>query len=274
MVKNSYILCCILCLFSLHASGQRLTIGGGFGFTSYVGDLHDGRFVSYLSNWKPIVLGEMNYKLNRHFTVGMQLGFAKIYGSDALSSKAWMKERNLSFNSNLLIFGFRAEAQLHDVYREENKPVTFYLTSGLEVLHFNPTTRFNGKTYYLQELGTGGQGIPGYGEKYKLWTVGIPTGGGIKIRIMPGLVMRLELVYHKLFTDYLDDVSADALLPYDFLKQHNGEIAASLSYRAWEYLEISPYDYQVEKRAGSRQPDGIINGHISIHYTLSYPGKQ
>lgn len=241
------------------------------GFTSYVGDLSEGSAASYFNNWMPIAIGELSYTPMKYFALSAQIFYGKIYGSDNLSNKRWMIERNLSFQSVIYGASLKLDAQLTDVSREYNAPITVYMTGGAEYLHFNPSTFFRGEKYFLRELGTGGQNIPSYKkDKYNLSTFVIQGGGGLKIRIITDLVMKLELVYHKTFTDYLDDVGKDPYFSYAQLKKYGGEMSALLSDRSWEYFDIPPDDYTRGKmRSSGSADDGFISGIISIQYTLS-----
>ena len=60
----------------------------------------------------------------------------------------------------------------------------------------------------LQPLGTEGQYVAGggYAKPYALWQAVVPVGGGIKYRFHCNWGVKLEAVYHVIFTDYLDDV--------------------------------------------------------------------
>ena len=54
-------------------------------------------------------------------------------------------------------------------------------------------------------MGTEGQGIDGFGEKYKLTQFAIPMGAGVKIAVTERLNIGLEAGVRKTFTDYIDD---------------------------------------------------------------------
>lgn len=250
-------------------NGQNFTIGGGMGYNSYVGEMNDGRIRAHLDIWEPMAILEGNYTIHPNIVIGAQGFYGRIYGSDNLSSKDWMVKRNLNFTSKIYGGGLRLDVQTNDVSKNSNSTVAPYVMLAIEGMHYNPTTFFNGQKYNLRELGTGGQGIKGRKDKYNSWTLALQWAAGIKIRIFEDVVMRLELGYHKTFTDYLDDLSNDKLLEYGYIEQRNGKTAADLSDRRWEYLGVSPKEVERPlQRATGPAKDGILNGNITFHYTL------
>lgn len=249
--------------------GQNMSVGSGFGFTSYVGELNEGRFISYVNNWEPIVSAELSVSYQKYFSGSLQLYRGKLYGDDKLSSLEWMNKRNLSFHTSISGLALKVEMQSTDVTEIVNSKVAVYAVAGLEGFYFNPTTRLWGETYNLRDLGTGGQGIEGYNEKYSLWSYGILGGLGLKIRLTSEVFLKMELAYHKTYTDYLDDVGGDPLLDYEVLLEHNGEVAAALSDRSWEYFAIDPGENKFSSNRGSTgSKDGFVAGIISFHYIL------
>ncbi|HLG39619.1 MAG TPA: hypothetical protein VI461_08115, partial [Chitinophagaceae bacterium] len=121
-------------------------------------------------------------------------------------------ERNLSFRSD--ITDFQLSAEVHPLffksYDEGEAPrISPYAVAGIGFFTFNPEANLNGQWYALQPLHTEGQGFAEYpGRKpYQLKQVNIPLGIGVKYEVNSFLNARLEIVYRKLFTDYLDDVS-------------------------------------------------------------------
>ena len=83
-----------------------------------------------------------------------------------------------------------------------------YGVIGLGAYHFNPQgslSTSNGDTYWvdLRPLHTEGEGwIPGRKE-YSLTQLNIPMGGGVKYWFSENVNLSVELIYRKLFTDYL-----------------------------------------------------------------------
>lgn len=133
--------------------------------------------------------------------IGLQLNYlrGKLEGDDAYAISPARRNRNLRFLTTIDDISFRVTVNFVREYPPRFIP---YAIVGFGMFRFNPT---NGGVA-LQPLGTEGQGVPGYPAPYSLWQPNVPGGLGIKYRWCRWAV-KLEAVYHKLFTDYLDDVS-------------------------------------------------------------------
>jgi len=107
-----------------------------------------------------------------------------------------------------------------------------YGVLGLGFYHFNPQGSLeqggNEVWYDLRPLHTEGEGwIPGKKE-YSLTQLNIPMGGGIKYFFSEDVNVSFEIIYRKLFTDYLDDVSSTYIDPTLF-SQHLDPTTAALA---------------------------------------------
>jgi hypothetical protein len=80
----------------------------------------------------------------------------------------------------------------------------------------------------LQPLGTEGQGLDGYDDKYNQLIAAIPLGLGLRFWLGDRISLLIEGSTRLLFTDYLDDVS-DRPVVYEDILLGNGATAASLS---------------------------------------------
>jgi hypothetical protein len=103
---------------------------------------------------------------------------------------------------------------------------------GLGVFHFNPQGSLqqggNEVWYNLRPLHTEGEGwVPGRKE-YSLTQANIPMGAGIRYFLSEDINISFELIYRKLFTDYLDDVSTSYINPALFA-QHLSPTQAALA---------------------------------------------
>lgn len=272
--------CCLIFIFGISSgssfiSAQQLSIGGGLGLTTYWGDLNSGQITSDFYHNSGLS-GQLlaTYQPSRFYSLRANLIFGKIMGNDALSDKQWQKERNLSFQSNLTDFSFRLMVHPWSFgNRRGSFAVSPYASMGLTIFHFDPTTEYNGMIYRLQPLGTEGQGIPGFQEKYRLTQFAVPVGGGIKIELSPRVDILLEAYATKTFTDYLDDVGAHYVNYYTILDA-NGLLAAQLSDRTPEALGLSePMNRTTGSQKGGKFGDYYLLTHISFVYKLSSGDK-
>lgn len=176
----------------------KFGIYGNIGGMYYLGDLKE----TALPDIRTVKLtygGGLTYQAGE--IIGLQLNYlrGKLEGDDAYAIRPARRNRNLRFLSTIDDISFRVTVNFVREYPPRLIP---YAIVGVGMFHFNPT--HNGVP--LQPLGTEGQGVPGYPAPYPLWQVNVPGGLGIKYRWCRWAV-KLEAVYHKLFTDYLDDVS-------------------------------------------------------------------
>lgn len=101
--------------------------------------------------------------------------------------------------------------------------------------YFNPTTELNGNEFELQPLGTEGQGMEGYKDKYSRVAGAFLFGWGLAVKINRKLIIHADIIGRRSTTNYLDDVSK-TYVNYDELKAGNGILAATLSDRTPEYF--------------------------------------
>ncbi|HEV2355866.1 MAG TPA: hypothetical protein VGR89_16570 [Puia sp.] len=152
--------------------------------------------------------------------------------------------RNLDFRSVILEGTAMAEVYptvfLEDDPEDVQGRLRPYGLIGLGVFHFNPQGSLsNGRgitTWYdLRPLHTEGEGwVPGVKE-YSLTQLNIPMGAGLKYYLSEDVNLSVELIYRKLFTDYLDDVSGEYIDPSLFtqhLSPSQAAIAIAISNKA------------------------------------------
>lgn len=141
-----------------------------------------------------------------HYQPGDFIGFdlnylrGKLEGDDKYALSASKRNRNLRFLTKIDDISLRVTVNFLSEYPNSFVP---YAIAGVGVFHFNPMR----DGVALQPVGTEGQGIPGYPAPYSLWQVNFPLGLGVKYMFGCRFGVKLEAVYHKLLTDYLDDVS-------------------------------------------------------------------
>jgi opacity protein-like surface antigen len=163
-----------------------------------------------------------------------------VTASDARATKRDLKRRNLNFTSSITELSLLAELHPLNLFsRQDNTPaLSPYLLAGIGYFGFDPRTQFNGQWIYLQPLHTEGEGFPETGRpNYKLSDLNIPVGGGLQYDISDKLVLRGEIIYRVLNTDYLDDVSTTYIDPNLFnkyLAAGDAALARQLADRGYE----------------------------------------
>ena len=152
--------------------------------------------------------GSLKLKYNTGDFINFRLGivYAKVAGDDKYNKSADLKNRNLSFQSDIFEINVCTEFNLFDPAIYYSYP---YIFTGVGLFHFNPYAfdKDNKKTY-LHPLSTEGQGLKEYPERkeYSLTQVCVPFGFGWKIK-KKRWEIGFEFGYSFLFTDYLDDIS-------------------------------------------------------------------
>jgi hypothetical protein len=222
------ILFILLLAIPLVASAQEWQGEFMAGVAGYNGDLTQHRV--NIDELRPS--GGLNIKYNSGDFVNMRFGlaYARIGAADKYNSSQLLKDRNLSFVSNIAEINAIVEINLADPETYSSYP---YVLGGVGVFHFNPfTTDDQGKKVFLRPLSTEGEGLKEYPDRkeYALTQVCIPVGIGWKIQLKEKWYMSIEFGYRITFTDYLDDVSTN-YVSLSVLAAEKGPEAAALSYR-------------------------------------------
>jgi len=202
---------------------QKREIIFGIGAANFLGDLGgaDGIGTYFLrdlefSQTKPHVQAGFRYRFTPTISAKAAFSYARVAGSDRLTSEPARRNRDLEFRSDIWEVSAQFEYALIEEHikgryiRGKTKfPVNIYLFGGIGFLHFNPKSRINfqGDWIPLQPLGTEGQGLDGGAKKYIRYTMCIPVGIGFKYPITNQWHIGLEYGLRKSFSDYIDDVS-------------------------------------------------------------------
>jgi hypothetical protein len=212
--------------FSFVTRAQNLSLDLYLGTSNYKGDLQDNAFLFSRSNLSGGA--GLSYRFNNHIYLRTALLFGKVSGNDKDGSN---KKRNLNFTSDITEGNLEAVYFITPLLVHSFSP---YLFGGISVYHFNPYTYDTlGHKYYLKPLSTEGEGfLPGV-KNYSLTQVGIPFGGGVKLRLSENVDVGFEVGFRKLFTDYLDDVSTK-YVDESLLLSNRGATAVELAYRGDE----------------------------------------
>jgi hypothetical protein len=218
----------ILLLFVSQTVFAQFHLGAFVGGSSYLGELNDKPY----KRTKPAIGLSLNYEISDRLMLRGGFTFGKLEGADKYSGTEFIKQnRNLSFQSALTEFSLVGELTVFNLYNIRWSPYGF---AGIAVYHFNPYVMDSGSKVFLQPLTTEGQGLPGsQANPYNLTQFAIPFGGGIKYNINENIRLGFEVGLRKLFTDYVDDVSASFADPTALLNA-KGPNAIRFSYRGDE----------------------------------------
>ena len=188
--------------------------------------------------------------------------------------------RNLNFRSN--ISEASAIVELHPLFifinwaKRDQKPPRYspYILGGIGYFSYKPQAEAGNKFIDLQPLHTEGQGFPEYPNRqnYSLSQTNIPLGGGIKYEASPLINLRLEFVYRKLHTDYLDDVSTDYIDPAAFDK--NLSASGAINARALYDRQINKITTTGNKRGDPTHNDAYFSLNLKASILLGRNQKE
>lgn len=255
-------------LFPTILSAQYFEAGIFAGVSNYQGDLAP-RFMK-ASEYAPAFGIFGRYNFSGHLGMKVHLYKGVLQGSDeGAPLKNGLRQRNLSFQSDIYELGVQAEYNLIDFNVLKGDHITTpYVFAGVSGFYFNPIAELNGQLHELQPLGTEGQGIEGYDAKYKLFSIGIPAGLGVKFNFNKTVNVGLEMGVRYTFTDYIDDVKGK-YPDIGVLKENSGELATLLSYRTPEYDNNITTDPQGQFRGGDQgRNDFYFFGGVTLSFNI------
>jgi len=241
-------------------------IGIALGAAHYFGDLNTRARI----NRPKIACGAFYRKqFGDYIAARISATFAQVGYSDVYSKNEFQRLRNLSFNSNIFEVALQGDFNFFKFNPiDPNYRFTPYVTLGVGVFGFNPYTYLGGKKYYLQPIGTEGQGSVEYPDrkKYSLTALCFPLGVGIKYNITDQMNIGFEITHRFTTTDYLDDVSKT------YAGRNNSNfsgkpIALQLQDRSYEFG--TPIGEAGRQRGFSGQKDQYITAMISLTFNLS-----
>ena len=244
---------------------QKSELGLGIGMSTYFGDLSSESLSVNLKQSHPAFQVFYNYYFNRFVNTRLSLGYGTLSGDDALSSKKWHVERNLSFRTSIFEFSGLVEYNIFGISHRINP----FIFSGVNVFHYNPKTLYHGEWVFLQPLGTEGQGSFLHPDKvkYSLYDMSIVFGAGIKFRLSNSLMLSFELGWRRSNSDYIDDVSKDYVNYYELVRT-NGQLAADLSDRTLELTGQKPDRKSGSKRGGNLNKDYYTMTFVNFVYSI------
>ncbi|HZH65423.1 MAG TPA: hypothetical protein VEY10_11070 [Flavisolibacter sp.] len=244
-VVRTTVLICALSLTTFFSKAQSIStangkfeIGLGLGPLIFLGDLGGGLGKgSYFVKDVNLPVTKMAKGIFVNYYPQEWLGFrvaanmGVLEGADSLikekgGAETYRQIRNLHFRSKLLE-AYAAIELYPTVFFEEfdglQGKVRPYGVIGVGMIKFNPQAQYhspNGTSRWvdLQPLRTEGQGMKEYANRpmYKLTSMEIPVGVGVKWYVKENMYVGFEVLHRKTFTDYIDDVSTTYINPQLF----------------------------------------------------------
>ena len=250
-----------LLLFTLPVMGQRYEIGTWIGVSNYFGDINTNTSFEFVRPAGGFISRQI---IDPHWSTKLTISAGRILGKDNVSSYPFQQVRNLDFNSNLVDVSGTVEFNFFKYITGDKKfKFTPYLLSGLSIFYFSPRSNESGGVNpHLDLYGTEGQGFKR--KKYFLVQMAVPYGIGLKYNIGGFWNWGIEVVNHKAFTDYIDDISTTYVDPR-LLENHNGEIAVELADKS---NPAKPLGIEGKQRGNSRDNDSYLFIGTSITYTI------
>lgn len=237
--------------------------GIALGAAHYFGDINTRGKI----NRPKIAFGAFFRKQFGDYVAGrLSATFAQVGYSDVYSKNEFQRLRNLSFNSNIFEVALQGDFNFFKFNPiDPNYRFTPYVTLGVGLFGFNPYTYLGNKKYYLQPLGTEGQGTTAYPDrkKYSLTALCFPLGVGIKYNITDQMNIGFEITHRFTTTDYLDDVSKT----YAGAQVFKDPVAQKLQDRSYEFG--TPIGEAGRQRGFSGQKDQYVTAMISLTFNLS-----
>lgn len=197
----------------------RKELGVAFGVSNYYGDLSQGQNVKH---FHPSVSVYQRYNLSDHFSWRNQFSYLKISGTTEGNSN--YEVQNLNFQSEIYEFASMLSFNFHRFgCNINNKKQTPYALFGISGYRHDPY-RIEG------EISLRAANTELRKPQYRTLQMAFPMGLGYKYMLSQkrnrgALILGVEVVWRKTFTDHLDDVEGQ-YADYRTAKDQLGEAAA------------------------------------------------
>lgn len=256
-----------LCFCSIHLNAQWYELGLMVGGSNYIGDISPEGMAPEEYNLSFGIHGRYNY--NKFVSFKAFFNKAKITGDDRNNSYLdGLRQRNLSFRSNILELGIVNEFNLTPYHPRDDKGTVPYVFLGVSGFYYNPQAEFKGSWYDLRPLGTEGQGnLRKNSKAYNSIGFAVPFGFGFKWNITQQVNLGAEFGMRLAVTDYLDDVSG-AYPDIDELRSTD-PLAATLSFRTPEFTVDEMENPQGNLRGNPDTNDWYFIGGITLSINLT-----
>lgn len=197
----------------------RYEITGGYGAANVFSDLgganRDGshltpRDLEIVTTRSAFFLGARSKIIDQHFSIRLNLIYARVNGSDALTSHPPRHNRNLSFSSS--IFETSLQLEYFPVIDEDQSLYIIPHYSGIEGIVINLYLFLGIGGFYFNTIATNGG--------YSSYQLAVPVGLGYNYRITPRISAGIEGGMRYTSTDYIDnhkDINSKARDAYMFI---------------------------------------------------------
>jgi opacity protein-like surface antigen len=288
-MKRITIVLTALLMMNVWASAQTRELGISAGTSNFLGDLGkkepNGKFYFgdiEASLFRPAFGVFYRHGFNKWIAVKASLTYGRLEGDDRrtdykeIQDNDWFRNyRNLHFKSRIIEAAFVAEVHLMPYAAGSTKwRIAPYITAGIGIFNFDPKAEYNGEWVRLRPLGTEGQGIPGYGNKYSLIQPSFPIGLGLKYNVTREITIALEFGHRFTMTDYMDDVSNK----YPDKADIDGFYDKVTARQVYELSRRSPENdpegrYKTITEAGQQRgnphgKDGYLFSMVSVSYVI------
>jgi hypothetical protein len=272
---RTFLLLTVISLTSLFVSAQPEAVvqegefAIGLGAAHYFGDLNTR---AHLNRPKFAATAFFRKNFGNYIAVRVGASFAQLGYSDIYNDhNEYMKQRNLSFNSNVWELALQGDFNFFRFMPgEPEHNFTPYITFGVGVFKYDTIAMLAGQKHFLRPLNTEGQGTTQYPDRkpYGSMAFSIPFGAGIKYCINDRINVGFELVHRVTGTDYLDDVSTTYVDPSVFPPLPDGSPSPAYLLHDRSYELGEPIGKPGRQRGVSTQKDQFITGIFYISFNL------
>lgn len=244
-------------------------IGAEAGTASYFGDLNTRTALHAMKFSAGLFY---RHFFNNYLGASLHLHYAQLGYSDLYNENSFQHTRNLSFNTDIWDLTLQGDFNFFAFSPGSlDRRFTPYLTFGLGAFHYNPYAYYGDQKYYLQPLGTEGQGSSRYPDRkpYALWSWDLPLGIGIKYNLNSQWNASLSATHRFTGTDYLDDVSTTYAGADLFGTGPDGKPGAGALLQDRSGAYGPPIGQAGRQRGNSRDRDQFLFVEIGIAYLFT-----
>ena len=270
MSKSLQIFCLLLTLLlgAKISYAQENEFGFWAGTSVYVGDLNPT--ISFKNaRWASGAF--YRYNFNNRMTVRAAMNYGFLDADDSRIKRApFLQQRNLDFKSHIAELAATFEINFFKyslIKSRDTKFWTPYIFIGASMFYYNPYTKYDGRKYKLESVGTVVQKtvnrltiIRGYDQ----YSFAIPYGIGVKVALNTNWALNVEASSRITFTDYIDDVSGNYAEAEDVNYFVNGvNMGPLLADKSATHVGIPG-----KQRGTSKDKDRFIFVGVGLTYTI------